>query len=64
MYVSVLFYRDFLSEQKVKQASIMEKVLLEEDRLKKRKKQQPQLWEDPKREKSLVSFYFDVDAIT
>jgi hypothetical protein len=32
----------------------MDKILMEEDRMKKRKKLQPQLWSDAKREKSLV----------
>lgn len=32
----------------------MDKILVEEDRLKKRKKQQPHLWTDPKSDKSKV----------
>lgn len=35
----------------------MDKILVEEDRLKKRKKQQPHLWTDPKSDKSKVISY-------
>lgn len=35
----------------------MDKILVEEDRLKKRKKQQPHLWTDPKSDKSKVITY-------
>lgn len=35
----------------------MDKILVEEDRLKKRKKQQPHLWTDPKSDKSKVVTY-------
>jgi hypothetical protein len=38
----------------MKQATIMDKILVEEKRLKKRKKQQPHLWTDPKSDKSKV----------
>ncbi|KAL4221191.1 hypothetical protein ACF0H5_019455 [Mactra antiquata] len=44
----------FESEKKDKQASIMDKILLEEKRMKLRKQQQPLLWDDPKREKSKI----------
>lgn len=45
---------DFEVERKRREATIMDKILIEEDRMKKRKKQQPQLWSDAKREKSLL----------
>jgi len=51
----LLFYRDFEAEQKIKQSSIMGKILVEEERMKRRKKQQPVLWPDPKKEKSKVA---------
>lgn len=35
----------------------MEKILVEEERMKKRKKQQPNLWLDPKKEKSKVETF-------
>lgn len=37
----------------------MDKILVQEDRLKKRKKQQPHLWTDPKSDKSKVITYSD-----
>ncbi|XP_062567016.1 cilia- and flagella-associated protein 74-like isoform X4 [Saccostrea cucullata] len=45
---------EFENEKKLKQATIMEKILVEEDRLKKRKKQQPHLWTDVKSDKSKI----------
>ena len=48
--------RVFDADQKAKKASIMQKILMEEDNLKKRRKQQPYLWDDADREKSLVSY--------
>lgn len=48
---------EFENEKKQKQATIMDKILVEEDRLKKRKKQQPHLWTDPKSDKSKVITY-------
>ncbi|XP_061162453.1 cilia- and flagella-associated protein 74-like [Saccostrea echinata] len=45
---------EFENEKKIKQATIMEKILVEEDRLKKRKKQQPHLWTDVKSDKSKI----------
>ena len=38
----------------------MEKVLVEEERMRQRKKQQPLLWDDPKREKSKVRVHFKI----
>lgn len=45
---------EFENEKRQKQATIMDKILVEEDRLKKRKKQQPHLWTDPKSDKSKI----------
>ncbi|GFO21947.1 cilia- and flagella-associated protein 74 [Plakobranchus ocellatus] len=43
----------FEAEQKVKKAVIMQKILQEEENLKKRRKQQPYLWDSPDTEKEL-----------
>ncbi|XP_033763578.1 cilia- and flagella-associated protein 74-like isoform X1 [Pecten maximus] len=45
---------DFHLDQKSKQAAIMDKILLEEDRMRKRKKQLPNLWVDPQKEKTKI----------
>ncbi|XP_071146387.1 cilia- and flagella-associated protein 74-like isoform X1 [Mytilus edulis] len=45
---------DFEVQKRSRESTIMGKILLEEERMRKRKKQQPQLFSDPKREKSLV----------
>ncbi|KAL3862108.1 hypothetical protein ACJMK2_008101 [Sinanodonta woodiana] len=45
---------DFEARQKEKHAEIMQKVLIEEERMKQKKKQQPYLWSDPQREKSKI----------
>jgi hypothetical protein len=47
-------FRNFENEQKEKQASVMEKILIEEERMRRRKQQQPLLWDDPQREKTKV----------
>ena len=53
-FIEYYFQSEFESEKRQKQATIMEKILTEEERLKKRKKQQPHLWTDAKADKSKV----------
>ena len=46
--------RQFENQQRQQQMEMIDRILTEERRLKKRRKRQPQLWGDPKWEKSLV----------
>ena len=55
MCTVLMLFRNFENDQKEKQANVMEKILLEEERMRRRKLQQPLLWDDPQREKSKVS---------
>ena len=51
----ILYYdREFENDKKQRQAQIMEKILVEEDRIRRRKKQQPNLYVDVKDDKAKV----------
>ena len=49
-----LFYRKYTADQHQKQAKLLAHILNEEKQMKKRKKLYPYLFDDPKREKTLI----------
>jgi len=53
-YNGLTVCRTFELDQKERQAAIMDKILAEEEHMRRRKKQQPLLWTDPKREQAKV----------
>ena len=56
-FMNELFLRAFEGQQKEQHVAILEKILMEEDRMRRRKIQQPLLWEDPNKEKSKVLLF-------